>query len=71
MFQFFFHLQVIKECRETKGQECKIVDQPILNARCEENCSETTKEVCRQEPFQLCNPVEEQVVTQVPKEVCF
>ena len=47
------------------------VDQPILDARCKENCSETTKEVCRQEPFQKCNPVEEQVVTQEPKEVCF
>ena len=61
MFHLFFLLQVIKECRETKSQECKIVDQPILNASCEETCSETTKEVCRQEPFQQCNPVEEQV----------
>ena len=71
MFHLFFRLQVIKECRETTSQECKIVDQPILNARCEETCSEMTKEVCRQEPFQQCNPVEEQVVTQKPKEICF
>ena len=71
MFHLFFYLKVTKECRERKDQECKNVDQPILNALCEEKCSETTKEVCRQESIQQCNPVEELAVTQESKEVCF
>ena len=47
-----------------------IVDKPMMEKQCKEECGPVTKDVCKQVDFKECHPVEEIVPKQVKEEVC-